>query len=191
MNTAAVRAFCTPFYSERQRAYHTLHHVESMLAALASRTALPLPLSLELAVWGHDLIYDPARNDNEARSAEVFGDWLMAQGASDELRQDVEVLILATRHDAPPSIPAAALIVDADLAVFGASDADFWAYERAIRQEYAFVPWPVYRSGRQAVLQHFLSRERIYSTSAFAGLESAARAHLQAAARKLADPPEE
>ena len=81
--------------------------------------------------------------------------------------------------------------MDADLAVFGASDAEFWEYERAIRQEYAFVPWPAYRSGRQAVLQHFLSRERIYSTPEFADLEAAARTHLQAAARKLADSPEE
>ena len=40
---AAVRAFCTPFYAEPHRAYHTLRHVEQMLAALKSRTALPLP----------------------------------------------------------------------------------------------------------------------------------------------------
>lgn len=189
MKLEEVRAFCTPFYSEAGRAYHNLYHVEHMLVALKSRTTLPLPL--ELAVWSHDLIYDPARDDNEERSAQVFGEWLTAQGTSPELRQAVEALILATRHDTPPLTPTAALIVDADLAVFGAADADFWAYEQAIRQEYAFVPWPAYRSGRQTVLKHFLSRERIYSTPEFAGLEAAARAHLQAATRKLADSPEE
>ncbi|GAA4023700.1 hypothetical protein GCM10022631_43120 [Deinococcus rubellus] len=189
MKLAAVWAFCTPFYSEAGRAYHNLHHVEHMLVALKSRTDLLLPL--ELAVWGHDLIYDPARNDNEERSAQVFGEWLTVQGASPELRQEVAALILATRHDTPPQTPTAALIVDADLAVFGAADADFWAYEQSIRQEYAFVPWPAYRSGRQAILQHFLSQEQVYSTPEFAGLEAAARAHLEAAARKLADSPEE
>lgn len=187
MKLEAVRAFCTPFYSEAGRAYHNLHHVEHMLVVLKSRTALPLPLPLELAVWGHDLIYDPARNDNEERSAQVFGEWLTAQGTFPDLRQEVEALILATRHDTPPPTPTAALIVDADLAIFGASNADFRVYEQAIRQEYAFVPWPAYRTGRQAVLKHFLSRERIYSTPEFAGLEAAARAHLEAAVRKLAN----
>ncbi|AZI42689.1 phosphohydrolase [Deinococcus psychrotolerans] len=186
---AAVRAFCTPFYAEPHRAYHNLRHVEAMLSALEERRALT-PV-LELAIWGHDLIYDPARNDNESRSAEVFGAWLAKQGEPDALQREIGVLILATRHDQPPSSVAAALLVDADLAIFGASDAEFWAYERAIRQEYAFVPWPAYRAGRQAVLQHFLGQERIYSTPEFADLEAAARAHLNAASQKLADSPEE
>lgn len=180
---AAVRAFCTPFYAETQRAYHNLRHVEAMLSALEERHVLTP--ALELAVWGHDLIYDPARNDNEARSAEVFGAWLAEQGEPDELQREVEVLILATKHDQPPSSAAAALMVDADLAIFGASEAEFWAYERAIRQEYQFVPWPAYRSGRQAVLQHFLKRQQIYSTPEFADLETAARQQLQAACQRL------
>ena len=36
----AARAFCTPFYQEPQRAYHTLRHVEAMLGALDGRTVL-------------------------------------------------------------------------------------------------------------------------------------------------------
>ncbi|TSA88183.1 phosphohydrolase [Deinococcus detaillensis] len=186
---AAVRAFCTPFYAEAHRAYHTLRHVETMLSALEERCALT-PV-LVLAIWGHDLIYDPARNDNEARSAEVFGAWLAEQDEPDALQREVGALILATKHDQPPSSVAAALMVDADLAVFGASDAEFWAYERAIRREYQFVDWPIYRMGRQAILSHFLERERIYNTPEFADLEAAARAHLRAATQKLADSPEE
>ena len=179
---SAVRAFYTPYYAQPQRHYHTLDHIKAMLDALRERNVL-IP-ALELAVWGHDLIYDPARQDNEERSAAVFGIWLTEQGAPSELRQEVEALILATRHDAPPVSPAA-LIVDADLSVFGASDEAFWTYEGAIRQEYLHVPWPAYQAGRRAVLHHFLNRERIYTTPEFANLEVAARAHLAAALEAL------
>ena len=125
------------------------------------------------------------RHDNEERSAAVFGAWLTGQGAPFELRQEVEALILATRHDAPPTTPAAALLIDADLSVFGAPDEAFWTYERAIRQEYLHVPWPAYQAGRRVVLHHFLSRERIYTTPEFANLEAPAQAHLAAALEAL------
>ena len=183
----AARMFCVPFYCEPQRAYHTLRHVETMLDALDERGVLTSPLAL--AVWGHDLIYDPQRHDNEAQSAQQFGDWLAGQGAGAELVTEVRRLILETQHAEPPTDRTAALLVDADLSVFGADDETFWAYERAIRQEYGFVPWPQYQEGRIAVLEGFLKRERIYTTPEFAGLEAGARAHLGAAVEKLAQSP--
>ncbi len=179
----AARVFCVPFYSEPQRAYHTLRHVESMLDALDDRGVLTCALAL--AVWGHDLIYDPQRQDNEARSAGQFGDWLGGQGAAPELVAEVRRLILETRHAEPPTDKAAALLVDADLSIFGADDDSFWAYERAIRQEYSFVPWALYRGGRTAVLNGFLKRTQIYTTPEFAGLEAGARAYLGAAIERL------
>jgi predicted metal-dependent HD superfamily phosphohydrolase len=180
---AAAREFCTPFYQEPQRAYHTLSHVEALLNALHSRGVLSPGLAL--AVWGHDLIYDPQRHDNEAQSARQFGDWLEGQGADTALVAEVRRLILKTQHTEPPTDKAAALLVDADLSVFGADDETFWAYEQAIRQEYSFVPWAAYREGRMTVLNGFLKRERIYTTAEFAGLETGARGHLEAAVALL------
>ena len=178
-----ARIFCVPFYVQPQRAYHTLSHIEAMLDALDERSVLTSPLAL--AVWGHDLIYDPQRHDNEAQSAGKFGDWLQGQGAEAALVAEVRRLILETRHTEPPTDRAAALLVDADLSVFGADDETFWAYEHAIRQEYSFVPWAQYRDGRMAVLQGFLEREQIYTTPEFAGSEDAARGHLEEAMAML------
>ena len=186
MNEAALRAFCTPFYAEPQRFYHTLNHVEAMLDALDHQGVLTFTVAL--AVWGHDLIYDPQRGDNEERSAEVFSAWLAAQGVPDELRREVAALILATKHGGLPATPAAALLVDADLTVFGAADKTFWKYEHDIRREYAFVPLEAYRAGRRAVLEQFLAREQIYSTPEFAALELAARQHLGEAIAALDKP---
>ncbi|GGR08518.1 HD domain-containing protein [Deinococcus ruber] len=186
MNTellAAAQAYCTPFYTQPGRAYHNITHIQNMLSALEIRRGLTPALAL--AVWGHDLIYDPQRHDNEEQSADVFDDWLAAASAPSELRQEIRALILATRHTSPPSTRTEALLIDADLSILGAAAPVFWQYERAIRQEYSFVDWPAYRAGRAAVLQGFLSRERIYSTPEFAGLETGARVNLGAALATL------
>ena len=179
----AARAFCTPFYQEPQRAYHTLRHVEAMLGALDGRTVLTLALAL--AVWGHDLVYDPRRHDNETQSARQFGDWLDIQRTGAELVAEVRHLILETQHTQPPTDRPAALLIDADLNVFGADAETFWAYEEDIRQEYSFVPWAQHREGRIAALNRFLKRAQIYTTPEFAGLKAGARGHLVAATKVL------
>lgn len=181
-----AEAFARPFYAEPGRAYHTAEHVGAVLDALASREVLTPTLAL--AVWGHDLIYDPRAGDNEARSAAVFGEWLAAEGADASLIRQVQALILATRHTDPPSTRAEALVVDADLSILGADPATFAAYDRAIRQEYSFIPEEDYRVGRARVLRGFLNREQMYHTPEFAGLEASARANLQAALRQRTRP---
>ncbi|MGY2892597.1 HD domain-containing protein [Deinococcus sp. UYEF24] len=175
----AAQTYSLPFYQEPHRAYHTLAHVQAMLDALETRNVLTPALTL--AVWGHDLIYDPQRHDNEAQSAERFGDWLEIQGVGPASVAEMRRLILETDHRAPPTDRTAALLVDADLSVFGADEAGFWRYEQAIRQEYGWVDWPTYRAGRLGVLEQFLSRSSVFSTSEFSGLEVAAQKHLEAA----------
>ncbi|MBZ9713445.1 phosphohydrolase [Deinococcus multiflagellatus] len=179
----AAEAYARPFYAEAHRAYHNAAHVEAVLGALGSRGVLSPALAL--AVWGHDLIYDPRARDNEARSAEVFGAWLAGQGAPTDLVAQVRALILATQHRALPATREEALLVDADLGILGASPAKFAAYDAAIRQEYRHVPGPLYRMGRRKVLQGFLNRSRIYTTPEFAGLEEQARANLAGALARL------
>lgn len=180
---SAAEAFALPFYGAPERAYHNTAHVRQMLAALATRGVLTPALAL--AVWGHDLVYDPRAADNEARSAEVFGAWLAAQGADPALREQVTALILATRHTDPPHTREEALLVDADLSILGASTSAFDAYDRAIRQEYAHVPWPLYREGRRRVLEGFLERGILYHTPEFALLDAPARLNLRRALQKL------
>lgn len=181
--SAAAEAFARPFYTEGHRHYHTAAHVQAVIHALRVRGILTP--ALELAAWGHDLIYDPRAADNEQRSADVFGAWLAAQGAADDLQTEVRALILATRHTSPPSGRSEALFVDADLRILGASQGDFAAYDHAIRREYAHVPDAAYRQGRAQVLRHFLNRERLYTTPEFAGLETQARVNLEGALGRL------
>nr|WP_246363324.1 phosphohydrolase [Deinococcus budaensis] len=154
-----------------------------MLGAPASRGVLTP--ALRLAAWGHDLISDPQAGNNEARSADVFGKWLRAEDADPGLLRGVRALILVTQHTYPPSTRVEALLADADLGILGSDPQVFAAYDAAIRREYAFVPEAAYRAGRAQVLRTFLSRERLYWTPEFAGLEAQARANLSAAAQRL------
>ena len=60
-------------YSEHHRHYHTLDHIAACLGWLDHyRHLAEDPLCLELALWAHDVIYDPRAADNEARSADWF-----------------------------------------------------------------------------------------------------------------------
>jgi len=171
-------------YSEPHRHYHTLHHVAACLNWLDQYHHLAEdPLCIELALWAHDVIYDPRASDNEARSADWF-----AQQFADSQRNRVHTLILATIHPHPPTDPDMALLQDIDLSILGADSELYDRYEGWIRQEYAFVPEGAFRKGRSAVLRSFLDQELIYHTAELReNLELPSRENLSRALDNLRD----
>lgn len=170
-------------WSEPQRHYHGLQHLQECIAHLdAVIGQAQHPGELELAIWLHDAVYMPRLAGNERRSAEWAGRELQAAGAAPEVCQRVEALIMATCHDAIPREPDQQLLVDIDLAILGADPLRFAEYQQQVRAEYHWVPGPLYRVKRRAVLQGFLQRPVIYSTPYFLRhFEQAARHNLQAA----------
>jgi predicted metal-dependent HD superfamily phosphohydrolase len=191
-------------YAVPHRAYHNLGHVLACLElAKTVRGQLAQPGLTELALWYHDVVYEPRRSDNEEESASLAAHALAGQ-LQPQAVAGIERLILATKHLAPPAAqPSTAVagpaghttdadyLVDIDLAILGAEPAQFDAYEGAIRREYRWVPGPLYRRGRGQVLESFLSRSRIYSTDQFhRRLEAAARANLaRSLTKKRSAPP--
>lgn len=173
-------------YAEPHRAYHNLSHVLDCLNHAASvRAQLEHPHCVELALWFHDVIYEPRAGDNEERSA-AFAVEALRAAVGPEVLQHVEELILATRHPSRPTAADARYMVDIDLAILGAPPAAFDAYEAAIRREYRWVPAPLYRRKRKQVLQSFLELDRIYLTEHFGRrLEEQARVNLQHSIAKL------
>lgn len=168
-------------HAEPHRHYHTLAHVAEVLRA-AARLVPPGvdPAPVLFAAWFHDAVYDPARVDNEPRSAELARDSLVGFASQGEL-DEVARLILLTRHDAEVSDALGVALVDADLAILGASEVRYQAYADAIRREYAHVSDADYRAGRARVLRQFLSRDALYHHPVMrAEGEAAARANLAA-----------
>jgi predicted metal-dependent HD superfamily phosphohydrolase len=168
-------------YSQQHRHYHTLQHLRECLAHFEAAAALARrPAEVELALWFHDAVYEPQRGDNEERSADWAGASVRAAGCAQDVAQRVQALVLATKqHAAPAGDPDAALLLDIDLAILGASPARFAEYERQVRAEYGHVPQPRWREGRARVLGGFLGRPRLYATAPFHdALEARARANL-------------
>ncbi len=178
-------------YGESHRSYHDLGHVLDCLRELepAAASAERLP-EVEAALWFHDVVYDPRRDDNEVRSAAWAREVLEAQGVAAEAMRRIEALVLATRHGAPGRTPDERLVVDVDLSILGRDPASFAQYEQGIRREYAFVPELAYREARARVLRAFLARSPLFSTPWFhAQYERPARRNLGDALGELQDAP--
>jgi predicted metal-dependent HD superfamily phosphohydrolase len=156
-------------YTEAHRHYHNAAHVVTCLGELHGIGA---PLAgddrgaLDLALFFHDVLYDPQRKDNEEASA-VFAHHFLAGLVEPPLAKQVARLVRITDHRHPPAAPDEGLVIDADLSILGQPRAVFTAYEQAIRKEYAHVPDRAFRAGRAKVLEHFLAQPRIYSTDPF------------------------
>lgn len=176
-------------YSEPHRHYHTLDHVAACLNWLDQyRHLAEDPLCIELALWAHDVIYDPRASDNEARSADWFAEHFADSTLTKHQKDRVHALILATIHPHPPTDADMALLQDIDLSILGADIELYDRYEGWIRQEYDFVPEEAFRKGRGAVLKGFLDQGVIYHTAELRErLEVSARDNLSRALGKLSE----
>jgi predicted metal-dependent HD superfamily phosphohydrolase len=164
-------------WNEPWRHYHDAEHLSDVLHAL-DLLATPPPSTVRLAAWFHDAVYDPHRDDNEDRSAELVTGSLPAAGvAPADVAEVARLVRLTATHDPSPEDADGALLCDADLAVLGAPPARYERYVHDVRREYAHVPEPTFRAARDRILRGFLDRGAIYRTSA-------ARGHWEATARR-------
>lgn len=174
-------------YSEPHRAYHNLAHISDCLEQFEPvRSYAHNPEAVELAIWYHDVIYDPRAKDNEERSAEVAVRTAGEAGLPASFQGSVKALILATKkHDASLDRDAA-LMVDVDLSILGREPDRFDQYEGQIRQEYDWVSEEAFTAGRTAVLESFLARPAVYGTEFFKNrYERQARENIERSIRNL------
>jgi predicted metal-dependent HD superfamily phosphohydrolase len=183
MISGAVRDELIARHDEPHRRYHTMAHIEDCLVQL--ETSIDLASTdrelLEAAIWFHDAIYDPQRNDNEARSADLAVERLTAEGHRTDFVAEVARLIrLTAGHWVAEGDGLGARLVSIDLSILGAEPDRYDAYARAIREEYAHVSEPLYRAGRAAILTRFLEAPVLLPDPAWAArLDMPARANLR------------
>ena len=168
-------------YREPQRHYHTLGHIEQCLDMFdACRQLAQDADSLELAVWFHDVIFEPDRPDNERRSADFY--LQLSHGVHDDERRGlVERLIMATLHDGSTlDDPDAVYMVDIDLSSFGLSWENFFEDSRNLRRESPQLGDAEYYRRKKNFQTCLLDKERFYLSDFFADrLERQARANLE------------
>ncbi|MDQ2901960.1 MAG: hypothetical protein ABI456_11100 [Ktedonobacteraceae bacterium] len=170
-------------YTSPGRFYHTLDHIQAVLESITSLRTLACDLpALQFAAWFHDSIYDTHATDNEERSADYANTLLSSLGVPSYIIDTTKRLIVCTKdHQAATDESDGHILLDADLAILGASAPHYDLYSKAIRREYAWVPEEDYRTGRATVLRRFLQRTQIYWTPPmFETLEERARQNMQA-----------
>ena len=172
-------------YSQRHRHYHTLQHLRECLAHFDAAASLARrPPEVEVALWFHDAVYDPRRDDNEEQSAAWAARSVRGAGVADDVAQRVADLVLGTKGHSAGADPDMQLLLDIDLSILGAAAQRFDAYEREVRAEYAHVPEADFRAGRARILAGFLARPHIFHTAPYReALEQRARDNI---ARSLA-----
>lgn len=158
-------------YAVKRRAYHNPGHLADMFGHFdAFAPFLREKSLLAAAIFYHDAVYNPARRDNELRSADVAAKELPQLGFTAEAVESVRTFIVATQtHLLPPGTAPTDLpwLLDFDLAILGADWETYAAYARNIRREYRLYPDLLYKPGRVRALEHFLERPRIFHTPPF------------------------
>ena len=171
-------------YAQPQRHYHTTQHLqECLLWWQRCQNHMQAPAEVALALFYHDIVYDPKRSDNELQSANTMLAHLQPHLSSDSTER-IYRWILATAHHsspAPPTDDDLKWVLDIDLGILSADAERFQEYERQIRMEYRHVPLLIYRCKRRQVLRDFAQAPHLYHTDYFRNqLERAAKANLQA-----------
>ena len=180
-------------YGEPQRAYHTLDHIEQLLVQFESiKHHLSEPHIIALALYYHDVIYDPTRSDNELKSAEFATDALSLYLSPEQCRQIHALIMMTANHQLDTLIASdkyndAAYLLDMDLSILGAPWSAYEQYAKAIRKEYKHVADDSYREGRTAVLQGLLAHPKLYLTDHYYNqLETQARDNIKRELTSLA-----
>jgi predicted metal-dependent HD superfamily phosphohydrolase len=167
------------FYSEPGRHYHTPKHIEHCLAQFdLVADELENPDAVEVAIWFHDLVFEPNADDNELQSARRFVE-LANDSMEDEFKSTVYDLIMAT---APPRIPKTTdqkFMLDIDLSSFGLPWKEMLRDSIAVRQESPQLSDAEFFPGQRAFLESLVKREHFYFTEFFRSrIEETARSNI-------------
>jgi predicted metal-dependent HD superfamily phosphohydrolase len=174
-------------YSEKHRHYHNLIHVDACLKHLDEIADCIVDIKpVEVALWFHDIIYDPKKNDNEKMSAEYAKAFLGSVNLASDVILKIEHLVALTKHPSFPETNDEKYLIDIDLAILAANKEHYDRYESSVRKEYGFVPSFLYKRGRKKILMSFIKSDRIYWTEHFyKKYENQARRNLKRAMENL------
>ena len=174
-------------YAQPQRHYHTVQHLQECLQWWQRcQEQMHHPAEVALALFYHDIVYEPKRSDNELQSANTMLAQLQPYLPSDSTERIYRWILATAHHGTQPYINQEddqdlKWVLDIDLGILSADAERFQEYERQIRMEYRHVPLLIYRCKRRQILRDFAQTEYLYHTDYFRQqLEKVAKANLQA-----------
>jgi predicted metal-dependent HD superfamily phosphohydrolase len=174
-------------YSASSRHYHGVQHIVSMLEGFDPiKASFEQPLAAELAIFFHDAIYDPSRQDNEAQSARRMQE-LLGGLVDRSLLETAARSIEATKQHALTPSHDTNLLIDLDMAILGQPWPVYERYARDVMQEYLPVYGELaYRHGRRTLfLEPTIAHGSVFLTDAFKSLNAQALENMQREAEML------
>ncbi|WP_372860129.1 hypothetical protein [Psychrobacter sp.] len=177
-------------YNEPQRAYHDLQHIQQLFGQFEQiKHLFHEPHIIALAIYYHDVIYEPTRSDNELKSAEYAVESLTGYLSAEQCQHIYALIMMTASHQIDKwsnetkereKYSDGAYLLDMDLSILGVSWSEYEQYAHAVRQEYAHVSDGDYRVGRIAVLKELLAHPTLYLTDYYyARLEKQARKNIE------------
>ena len=158
-------------YNESQRAYHSLQHIQQLFLQFEKiKHQLHEPHIIALALYYHDIIYDPRRSDNELKSAEYAVEALKGYLSAEQCQHIYALIMMTATHELhecldTDTVSDAAYFLDMDLSILGTPWSEYQVYAQAVRQEYRHIANEDYRTGRIAVLQKLFAHPVLYLTA--------------------------
>ena len=165
------------------REYHTLAHVKDLINVMEPyKDDINDQNAVYLAIFFHDLIYNPELQNNEEKSAEAFSA-ATKRYLSEDLVRKVTRYILATKtHKSPSNNTDKDLdyFLDLDMSILGRDREEYEAYTKKIRREFIHVEEQSFNNLRLGFLRSMLSNEtKIFATIEFqTAMEEKARMNI-------------
>lgn len=172
-------------WSVEARRYHDLEHLVDCLRELdAANAREPAADRAELALWYHDVVYEPGAHDCEERSARALEADAVALAIPELSAKAAANLVRATAHAGARDTcepVAAELVRDIDLSILGRDALRFMDYEYGVEEEYGATPTIAFRCGRGRFLAALQARDSIFRGAHFrARYEQRARVQIEA-----------
>lgn len=156
----------TERYTKPRRHYHNLEHLSNLLT-LCDRMGIE-DNDIVLALFYHDVIYNPKFANNEERSAAFARRSLERVGMERGRAERVGAMVQATRDHLSGNYDLSTeLFLDLDMAILGAEPIDYRVYSDGVKSEYSWIPEDLYRRNRRKFLQKTLEADNIFRTETF------------------------
>ena len=166
-------------YGHPSRHYHNEKHIVAMLNG-ATGLEFNDPNMARLAIFFHDVIYDPTRSDNEQRSANLLREKLADLVVSERLDRAADIITATNDHKATGDHDTD-LVLDLDMAILGQPWPVYLSYAQGVMAEYLpHIGDAAWRQGRISLfIDPTLAHRDIFITEHFKPLETQARENLR------------
>lgn len=143
-------------WSETHRFYHTLEHLMDLLDQIEKKYPKESKERdmLILTALFHDIIYNPARDDNEEKSAKFF--LMHCDDKSDDVEDIYDMIMDTKTHTATTELSK--VFNDMDMNIVTRDFDSLLRWEEEIREEYEIYPNEMYKEGRLKFLNSLIKQ---------------------------------